>query len=50
MFIYIFRSVDFNLEGLDDTWNMSQFLQKDDEDETDDDIPQFDGVGDELGK
>ncbi|XP_071136539.1 uncharacterized protein [Mytilus edulis] len=44
------RSVDFNLEGLDDTWNMSQFLQKDDEDETDDDIPQFDGVGDELGK
>ncbi|XP_063402916.1 DNA polymerase zeta catalytic subunit-like [Mytilus trossulus] len=44
------RSADFNLEGLDDTWNMSQFIGGDGEDETDDDIPQFDGVGDELGK
>ncbi|XP_052087606.1 uncharacterized protein LOC127724637 isoform X3 [Mytilus californianus] len=50
MMIPISRSVDFNLEGLDDTWNMSQFLKKDAEDETDGDIPQFDGVGDELEK
>ena len=37
------------MEGLDDSWNVSQFLRKEQEDSDDDEdiIPQFDGSIDE---